>query len=1013
MNILNHPLPRAVSCQSICSLYVIFVAQKPPSFMDDLLDLSLEPDFGPSLSSLQKNPEPYKKSQNTSRVEPGRQTAAAVDEFFVMPPSTNTASNVKPDILSDSFTKIFNQQKQGTLQQQAFMPDIMTSSHHTHNSQGHGNTHSSGDFRLLNQQSLVDSPNATSSQRDTALPDLTRNNSLNNSTNQLLSAQLHNKLQQQPSQVDTSTGFLPLTEDLDFLNSYEAQRNEQIKHSVVGLHVSHSPNKSSLRSTSDKAEPTAPSFGQFSSEFSLPSAAPGGYLTDPGSLQEQTSNRESVNSVPSATNSILSANGLSSAIQSSSHSSFIKGDRTMPVLQPSAAGYANNEKSQMTQAMVNYSLAHQSSTQLDDSNHSQDSRIVVSSGPLSQTSTLSHSDFLNNDETSSNPELVKQAANQNRPENDIVVGITHLSTGESSSTNSLTQPTILATSDHSTPILQQDGAYGPAGQQSSSPLNSLNYSIPGMSLVSKTPPVSLTTDIRLSPVDQSMGLGTDFSSLQSVDRIPPTQNDPDVIPAVPSNQPPETMPGVSPASHQTVMLQGDQVAALRNRLAMAASTEKANEGEVRSIDGSGVISSHQPSIQASQLTSLSPMHTSIEGQFSHVDTLQYGTIQGPIPGLNDLIVTQTKENGLDKDHPSTLQPSVLNTSSVGQVTISDTASLIDGTQLPKTIPDVSAHPQPLTTQALPDNAEQLSSNSNDRPATDEEEFNSLLAANGYPLASNDKVSVGFTPRPPPSDVTGYPPGYESGQLPSAVGNAYNSPTGSVSSLQRYSRIRTSSVDSFTRMSYLDAQVPVDSFTALHNLAQAPRNSLLEENGIIPSNDEDMGWDIGATPNNVSEVAHVAASEQPTLQLNGHLSTVTMLTEPSMPLTNGFEPELGDAVDRPISSSRQPITEDDYHNIWDTPSLPTSYDNPVAFGAMHAIDNGFYPPSADDILNDIGISEPYSTDELPPGSVPQSSDPTLLASLGEGFLAEDSRGGNFVPGAPEDVYNTHLQMAQAG
>ena len=51
--------------------------------MDDLLDLSLEPDFGPSLSSLQKNPEPYKKSQNTSRVEPGRQTTGAVDEFFV------------------------------------------------------------------------------------------------------------------------------------------------------------------------------------------------------------------------------------------------------------------------------------------------------------------------------------------------------------------------------------------------------------------------------------------------------------------------------------------------------------------------------------------------------------------------------------------------------------------------------------------------------------------------------------------------------------------------------------------------------------------------------------------------------------------------------------------------------------------------------------------------------------------------------------------------------------------
>ena len=115
------------------------------------------------------------------------------------------------------------------------------------------------------------------------------------------------------------------------------------------------------------------------------------------------------------------------------------------------------------------------------------------------------------------------------------------------------------------------------------------------------------------------------------------------------------------------------------------------------------------------------------------------------------------------------------------------------------------------------------------------------------------------------------------------------------------------------MSYLDAQVPVDSFTALHNLAQAPRNSLLEENGIIPSNDEDMGWDIGATPNNVSEVAHVAASEQPTLQMNGLHSNVTMLTEPSMPLTNGFEPELGDAVDRPISSSRQPITEDDYQN----------------------------------------------------------------------------------------------------
>ncbi|KAF6034744.1 hypothetical protein EB796_006953 [Bugula neritina] len=67
---------------------------------------------------------------------------------------------------------------------------------------------------------------------------------------------------------------------------------------------------------------------------------------------------------------------------------------------------------------------------------------------------------------------------------------------------------------------------------------------------------------------------------------------------------------------------------------------------------------------------------------------------------------------------------------------------------------------------------------------------------------------------------------------------------------------TGSVDSFTRLQYADTQQPIDSFTALHNISlnqQSHRNSLLEQNGIIPSSEvEDIGWDIGATHTVVAE-----------------------------------------------------------------------------------------------------------------------------------------------------------------
>ena len=111
----------------------------------------------------------------------------------------------------------------------------------------------------------------------------------------------------------------------------------------------------------------------------------------------------------------------------------------------------------------------------------------------------------------------------------------------------------------------------------------------------------------------------------------------------------------------------------------------------------------------------------------------------------------------------------------------------------------------------------------------ENDFNKLLADNGYPFSGmhDDAMTV---------------------------------PAADSASLSKSSQV-AGSVDSFTKLSHMESQpsaAPIESFTAIQNLAMShtQRNSLLERNGIVPlvssADEDDIGWDVGAAPQTMSD-----------------------------------------------------------------------------------------------------------------------------------------------------------------
>lgn len=1016
-------------------------ANKSASFMDDLLDLSLEPTFEPNLSSLQMNPNPSMKtqsslgtgylSQTSTQPKPSVVQPNFADEFFIMPSAT-VSPNVQPDILTDSFNSSTNQRNLsiGIGPQKSYMPDIMTSSNNSETFGGYGMTANTRNDQMLNfnqqafpasnQQNtaaniLAGNPvndSESSATNSNILPDLTFIDMGINTRSEVTSGSQHTVQQQHhPQNTKYNAGFLPLTEDLEFLNSYEAQRNGQTIHSGSRMQPNISPTKSSFHSTSDKAEPTAPSLGQFSSEFSVPNSVPlSSPLNGTESLTGPLSNQVKTSSNPpsfsrslkpeSASNSLLVSN--SPSLQPSNHSSLTHAMVDSPSLNDNSSHQSETGITLPAKSLLPASeLSHHS----NDVIHSNDFHLAFESGPQSS---LSNSPYSNGLEPVGNPyphgygntagSLFLQATGQEAPASNY-----------SLPSSDLTDPTRITSNG-----IQADQLSGLSGPSSytqpetyRSPINSLNYSIPSGNSVGSTPPLSLTANLKQTTEDQTRMLTSDSVSLGNNSLSSLSQLGPDVILGGSTHyeQPmtDETLLVAQAPSHQTVMLEGDQMAELR----LASSAPAQIEDEA--IDEpSDVMVAHVPTAALNPLLAGQSIKPAVT-EDPYVKKAIHPDGSAFIHGLDQLLPQQPQHHD---DHERCIGDKGISMYSDATLVDDHSAvqppSYLDGNlDFSPSLEQTSTHHKLIEGQNSHSHSPDLSL------PNDEEEFDSLLAANGYNLSSTDKVSATFTPRATGTDFMEPPLGNEINQLISPVNNAYSSPTGSVSSLQRLSsRIRTNSVDSFSRMSHLDAQISVESFTALHNLAQAPRNSLLEDNGITSSNDEDMGWDIGATPTNVAETSHNIAAE-PIPQMNGHGASSSFLTEFAIPQSDGFTPDHDDVVDRPLPSSRQPITEDDYHNIWDTQNHPSAQDNQLSFGTAPAIDNSFYPTSADDILNDIGISMSYSPDELPPGSVPQSEGPAGLALLGEGFLAEDASVQNFVSGVPEDIYSSHLPIAPVG
>ncbi|XP_067937820.1 uncharacterized protein [Watersipora subatra] len=190
----------------------------------------------------------------------------------------------------------------------------------------------------------------------------------------------------------------------------------------------------------------------------------------------------------------------------------------------------------------------------------------------------------------------------------------------------------------------------------------------------------------------------------------------------------------------------------------------------------------------------------------------------------------------------------------------------------------------------------------------DEEFNSLLAANGYSIPSN-------TNKPETMTDNG-----ESFRVGDCGNNVASSPLISLGSLQKDPNI-SGSIDSFTRLQYIEPPQAAESFTALHKMtaSQAHRNSLLEQNGIIPTSDvdQDMGWDIGATTTSVVEANDVLADIGLDLTVTGQLTLDTTDTGPINELPPGEVPTEADASRPAFAESGSTYFVDRNSDLYDT------------------------------------------------------------------------------------------------
>lgn len=937
----------------MCLFHVL--VRDPPNFMDDLLDLNMEPDFSPALSSMQRNTQPPQNktfplsnmlsNDNLNKGQPHFQHGSINTNNELQAgfgsnqmPSTHSMPAKQPDLLSASsgwgMPDTFLEKGRNPP-----MPDIMTSSGHSDDllggfvSQAHRSiqqtamsqhTDWSSDHWRQEPSSNVTDAAKVSRHGDTTpmlLPDLTFTKSTvtlqSGNTYPTHSPAGSNRPLQPITTNNEVGGFLPLTEDLDFLTSYEAQRN-MAQGDLSPLEAA-SPSKQSMSSVrSNKAEPTAPSLGQFSSEFGLPSPTP---------LNKQSS-------VSGSLTQAFSPHNTHTMRQESNHSSIIGQSTGTPQgnsLLSSNGVKANAQAPLLSNLPSHGDMIHslQSDTDLESVSSNGISRpaCTQSLNPL----------LLANNVIASHP-----TQSQNGTPN-LYSFEADINSGATSTAQPLSPPLSVE-----------------FGQD-----DSLNFSIPSnhsVVITSNTPPLSLLSQNGYALTNQPAPAVSNVT-----DRSHSMQQEPDIIPDIPDNQR-LTLPSGDPPSgapltgHQTINLDADQ---LQRLLVSGGGAEDQTESAPTSLDDLHLMQS-----------SVSPTNPYPGSNFSALSVA---------PDLQ-----RTPEN-----HPSVHNASLVTESlpDIQPSILSQDSGAFNHT------PDV----QP---------SQQLSH--------DEEEFNSLLAANGYPLSNSDKVMPSFPQaRGPLLDDAGFGAGADNSRY-ALSGNAYSSPTGSVSSLQKY-RMRTSSVDSFTRMSYQESQPSVDSFTALHNLAQMPRNSLLEQNGIIPTVEDDMGWDVGTVPTSMTESTDRWDTDEDKASRGPEAPAVNTLLDGTVQQATQFSPDLMDAAPsdglQVKASARQPITEDDYLNIWESPVGQTttdSYDTahlnmnhgvPSWDGSSsipgRPVENGFFTATtADDILNDIGISEPYEHDELPPGSLPTTVDP-VMASLGEGFVAEDVGDDNFVMNHPTD------------
>lgn len=189
-------------------------------------------------------------------------------------------------------------------------------------------------------------------------------------------------------------------------------------------------------------------------------------------------------------------------------------------------------------------------------------------------------------------------------------------------------------------------------------------------------------------------------------------------------------------------------------------------------------------------------------------------------------------------------PSYIPTGNGNMATFSDVGNeSVSGSQYSSLPPDIVPEPELQFNRSIAqpsdtiNGAESYSFFTNETAVQErsntEAEFNSLLASNGYLMPEP-------TVRP-----------FTDSNLTNGANSDNSINQASSSYTAQESVTMSSSYDSFTK----PKQPTVDSFTALHNMgvSQPHRNSLLEQNGILPGSEvEDMGWDIGASPTTGAE-----------------------------------------------------------------------------------------------------------------------------------------------------------------